>query len=64
MVLSMSHVSIAQLMKNDEYAGVFGDNGDENVNKKGGKKIMSFKMTQNQYTSLYGPTVGDSIRLG
>ncbi len=25
---------------------------------------MSFKMTQNQYTSLYGPTVGDSIRLG
>ena len=21
-------------------------------------------MTQNQYTSLYGPTVGDSIRLG
>ncbi|WP_431355201.1 hypothetical protein, partial [Staphylococcus aureus] len=20
---------------------------------------MSFKMTQNQYTSLYGPTVGD-----
>lgn len=25
---------------------------------------MSFKMTQSQYTSLYGPTVGDSIRLG
>ncbi|WP_141709827.1 hypothetical protein, partial [Staphylococcus aureus] len=25
---------------------------------------MSFKMTQNQYTRLYGPTVGDSIRLG
>ncbi|PTJ33804.1 urease subunit alpha [Staphylococcus simulans] len=24
---------------------------------------MSFKMTQSQYTSLYGPTVGDSIRL-
>lgn len=24
---------------------------------------MSFKMTQYQYTSLYGPTVGDSIRL-
>ncbi|WP_419791099.1 urease subunit alpha [Staphylococcus chromogenes] len=25
---------------------------------------MSFKMTESQYTSLYGPTVGDSIRLG
>ncbi|MDW4517750.1 urease subunit alpha [Staphylococcus saprophyticus] len=25
---------------------------------------MSFKMTQSQYTSLYGPTVGDSVRLG
>ncbi|MCE4963639.1 urease subunit alpha [Staphylococcus haemolyticus] len=25
---------------------------------------MSFKMTQSQYTSLYGPTEGDSIRLG
>ncbi|MDM7881249.1 urease subunit alpha [Staphylococcus borealis] len=25
---------------------------------------MSFKMTQSQYTSLYGPTKGDSIRLG
>lgn len=25
---------------------------------------MSFKMTQFQYTSLYGPTVGDSVRLG
>ncbi|WP_415426460.1 urease subunit alpha [Staphylococcus borealis] len=25
---------------------------------------MSFKMTQSQYTSLYGPTTGDSIRLG
>ncbi|AMY06469.1 urease subunit alpha [Staphylococcus condimenti] len=25
---------------------------------------MSFKMTQSQYTSLYGPTVGDAIRLG
>ena len=49
--------------ENDEYAGVFGDNGAENVNKKE-EKIMSFKMTQNQYTSLYGPTVGDSIRLG
>ncbi|MDE9913608.1 urease subunit alpha [Staphylococcus pseudintermedius] len=24
---------------------------------------MSFKMTESQYTSLYGPTVGDSIRL-
>ncbi|RAA70683.1 urease subunit alpha, partial [Burkholderia multivorans] len=24
---------------------------------------MSFKMTQSQYTSLYGPSVGDSIRL-
>lgn len=24
---------------------------------------MSFKMTQSQYTSLYGPTVGDSIQL-
>ncbi|WP_105993268.1 urease subunit alpha [Staphylococcus simulans] len=24
---------------------------------------MSFKMTQSQYTSLYGPTVGDAIRL-
>ena len=24
---------------------------------------MSFKMTQSQYTSLYGPTVGDSVRL-
>ncbi len=49
--------------ENDAYAGVFGDNGAENVNKKE-EKIMSFKMTQNQYTSLYGPTVGDSIRLG
>ncbi|MCU5745405.1 urease subunit alpha [Staphylococcus sp. SQ8-PEA] len=25
---------------------------------------MSFKMTQSQYTSLYGPTTGDSVRLG
>ena len=25
---------------------------------------MSFKMTQSQYTSLYGPTVGDAVRLG
>ncbi|ERF48238.1 urease subunit alpha [Staphylococcus arlettae] len=25
---------------------------------------MSFKMTQSQYTSLYGPTIGDAIRLG
>ncbi|WP_145395431.1 urease subunit alpha [Staphylococcus cohnii] len=25
---------------------------------------MSFKMTQSQYTSLYGPTIGDSVRLG
>ncbi|MDW4410848.1 urease subunit alpha [Staphylococcus saprophyticus] len=25
---------------------------------------MSFKMTQSQYTSLYGPIVGDSVRLG
>ncbi|UXR87055.1 urease subunit alpha [Staphylococcus felis] len=25
---------------------------------------MSFKMTESQYTSLYGPTTGDSIRLG
>ncbi|MDN8732317.1 urease subunit alpha, partial [Staphylococcus aureus] len=25
---------------------------------------MSIKMTQNQYTILYGPTVGESIRLG
>ncbi|MBI5974947.1 urease subunit alpha [Staphylococcus canis] len=25
---------------------------------------MSFKMTQSQYESLYGPTVGDSVRLG
>ncbi|GEQ06043.1 urease subunit alpha [Staphylococcus gallinarum] len=25
---------------------------------------MSFKMTQSQYTSLYGPTLGDSVRLG
>ncbi|MCG3411706.1 urease subunit alpha [Staphylococcus massiliensis] len=25
---------------------------------------MSFKMTQSQYTSLYGPTKGDSVRLG
>lgn len=25
---------------------------------------MSFKMTQSQYTSLYGPTVGDRVRLG
>ncbi|MCI2947025.1 urease subunit alpha [Staphylococcus caledonicus] len=25
---------------------------------------MSFKMTQSQYTSLYGPTEGDSVRLG
>ncbi|UUY79121.2 urease subunit alpha [Staphylococcus saprophyticus] len=25
---------------------------------------MSFKMTQSQYTSLYGSTVGDSVRLG
>ncbi|SUK05884.1 urease subunit alpha [Staphylococcus agnetis] len=25
---------------------------------------MSFKMTESQYTSLYGPTVGDAIRLG
>ncbi|HCZ6688042.1 TPA: urease subunit beta, partial [Staphylococcus aureus] len=24
--------------ENDEYAGVFGDNGTENVNKKGGKR--------------------------
>ncbi|MEI5740278.1 urease subunit beta, partial [Staphylococcus aureus] len=24
--------------ENDEYAGVFGDNGAENVNKKGGKR--------------------------
>ncbi|MFH4906610.1 urease subunit alpha [Staphylococcus cohnii] len=24
---------------------------------------MSFKMTQSQYTSLYGPTIGDSVRL-
>lgn len=24
---------------------------------------MSFKITQSQYTSLYGPTVGDSVRL-
>lgn len=27
-------------------------------------EIMSFKMTQSQYTSLYGPTVGDAVRLG
>ena len=31
--------------------------------KKVGIK-MSFKMTQSQYTSLYGPTIGDSVRLG
>ena len=30
----------------------------------GGKAVMSFKMTQSQYTSLYGPTVGDAVRLG
>ncbi len=63
MVLSMSHCVYRPTDENDEYAGVFGDNGAENVNKKE-EKIMSFKMTQNQYTSLYGPTVGDSIRLG
>src|SRR5699024_5467891 len=25
---------------------------------------MSFKMTQSKYTRLYGPTIGDSVRLG
>ncbi len=38
MVLSMSHVSDRPTDENDEYAGVFGDNGAENVNKKGGKR--------------------------
>lgn len=29
--------------ENDEYVGVFGDNGDENVNKKGGKRLWVLK---------------------
>lgn len=29
--------------ENDEYVGVFGDNGVENVNKKGGKRLWVLK---------------------
>lgn len=41
-VWSMNYIDESRVYRptdeNDEYAGVFGDNGDENVNKKGGKR--------------------------
>ncbi len=38
MVLSIESRVYRPTDENDEYAGVFGDNGAENVNKKGGKR--------------------------